>query len=95
MIFDQPSQVYFPQLGLRQDTKEDKSLNIVSDEDKLAVCKIFEAMSKSLQSMEAKVQIIVAEHADEDVWGGIEGIHLVERWRNTDKKLVPTEWIRE
>lgn len=95
MIFDQPSQVYFPQLGLRQDTKDDKSLNIVSDEDKLAVRKVFEAMSKSLQSMEAKVQIIVAEHADEDVWGGIEGIHLVERWRDTDKKLVPTEWIRE
>lgn len=93
LIFDQPSQVYFPQRGLRQDAEDDKRLNIVSDEDKLAVRKVFEAMSKTLRDMGSKVQIIVAEHADEDVWGEVEGVHLVERWRDADQKLVPAEWI--
>lgn len=95
VIFDQPSQVYFPQFGLRQDVEENNRLNIVSDEDKLAVRKVFEAMSKSLRDMGSKIQIIVMEHADEDVWGEVEGVHLVERWRNANQKLVPTEWISE
>ena len=43
--------------------------------------------------MGSKVQIIVVEHADEDVWGEVEGVHLVERWRDTNQKLVPAEWI--
>ena len=50
-------------------------------------------MSKTLRDMGSKVQIIVAEHADEDVWGEVEGVHLVERWRDADQKLVPAEWI--
>lgn len=78
---------------MRQDAEDDKRLNIVSDEDKLAVRKVFEAMSKTLRDMGSKVQIIVAEHADEDVWGEVEGVHLVERWRDADQKLVPAEWI--
>lgn len=93
VIFDQPSQVYFPQLGLLRDAEDNKHLKFVSDEDKLAVRKVFEAMSRSLQGMETKLQIIVAEHADADVWGGVEGVHLVERWRDSDQKLIPAEWI--
>jgi len=33
------------------------------------------------------------EHADEDVWGEIENIHLVKRWRGNNEKLIPAEWI--
>ena len=65
----------------------------ISDEDKLAVKKIFEAMAKFLRDANADVQIIVAEHADADVWGDISEIHLVERWRGNNQKLVPEEWI--
>lgn len=90
VIFDQPSQVYFPQLRKKTD---DEKIDI-PDEDKLAVRKIFSAFSKYLQTTDYKVQIIVAEHADEDIWGGIRDIHLVERWRGTDSKLIPISWLK-
>ena len=89
VIFDQPSQVYFPQL--RQKTDDQKL--VLPDEDKLAVKKIFSAMSKYLQTTDHKVQIIVTEHADEDIWGDVQDIHLVERWRGNNIKLVPLEWL--
>jgi len=89
IIFDQPSQVYFPQLRKKND---DEKIDI-PDEDKLAVKKIFSAMSKYLQTTDHKVQIIVTEHADEDIWGDVQDIHLVERWRGNNKKLIPLEWL--
>ena len=90
VIFDQPSQVYFPQL--RQKT-DGENLDI-PDEDKLAARKIFSAMSKYLQATDHKVQIIVTEHADEDIWGDVQEIHLVERWRGNNTKLIPLEWLQ-
>lgn len=90
VIFDQPSQVYFPQL--RQKTDDEKI--DIPDEDKLAVKKIFSAMSKYLQATDHKVQIIVTEHADEDIWGDVQDIHLVERWRGNNLKLIPLEWLQ-
>lgn len=90
VIFDQPSQVYFPQL--RQKT-DDQRIEI-PDEDKLAVKKIFSAMSKYLQATDHKVQIIVTEHADEDIWGDVQDVHLVERWRGNNTKLIPLEWLQ-
>ena len=89
VIFDQPSQVYFPQLRHQSDESKDD----IPDEDKMAVKKIFAAMSKYLQNTEYKVQIIVTEHADEDIWGDVHDIHLVDRWRGNDIKLVPMEWL--
>lgn len=44
--------------------------------------------------MNYEVQIIVTEHADEDVWGGVESVHLVERWRGKGNKLIPQEWLQ-
>ena len=45
---------------------------------------------------ESKLQIIVLDHAGEDVWGNIKGkenIHHLPEW--TDKNpLVPLEWIK-
>lgn len=90
VIFDQPSQVYF--LQLRQKT-DDQRIEI-PDEDKLAVKKIFSAMSKYLQATDHKVQIIVTEHADEDIWGDVQDVHLVERWRGNNTKLIPLEWLQ-
>ena len=92
IIFDQPSQVYFPQVLAHKNSKlkEDEKLD---DEDKEAVRKIFLALSKYVIDTERKVQILVMEHADEDVWGEIENIHLVKRWRGNNEKLIPAEWI--
>lgn len=91
VIFDQPSQVYFPQVS-RGDGDSDQTVQI-DDEDKLAVKKIFMAMDAFLRETSNAVQLIVTEHADEDIWGEVESAHLVARWRGTDEKLVPVEWL--
>lgn len=88
VIFDQPSQVYFPQHMNPNDEDEIK----IKDEDKEAVRKIFTSIESFLKQVNNTVQIIVTEHADSDIWGDIEVVHLVERWRGKDK-LIPQEWL--
>lgn len=90
IVFDQPSQVYFPRT--RHSADEDKPQ--LNDDDKNAVRKIFECLSSFVKSAGFDIQIIVTEHADDDIWGNIPDscIHLVEKWRN-NVKLVPVEWL--
>lgn len=90
IIFDQPSQVYFPRT--RNSANETKLQ--LNDDDKIAVRKIFESLSSFVKSAGFDIQIIVTEHADDDIWGNIPDscIHLVEKWRN-NVKLVPIEWL--
>ncbi|VVO64147.1 DUF3732 domain-containing protein [Pseudomonas fluorescens] len=83
LIFDQPSQVYFPVKRAAQ-TDEEHELD---DEDRIAVRKVFRALATAVNSSEGRLQIIVLDHADEGVWGGIPNVVLTEEWR--DKKLVP------
>lgn len=90
IIFDQPSQVYFPRTRYSSDAAELQ----LNDDDKNAVKKIFETLSSFVKNAGIDIQIIVTEHADDDVWGDIPDsrIHLVEKWRN-NVKLVPVEWL--
>lgn len=92
IIFDQPSQVYFPRTGYSPDEDEAQLI----DDDKNAVRKIFETLSVFVKNAKFDIQIIVTEHADDDIWGNIPDskIHLVEKWRN-DVMLVPVEWLEE
>lgn len=94
LVFDQPSQVYFPQKLAQKNNAELADDISLEDEDKEAVRKIFVALSKYITGTKSKLQIIVMEHADEDIWGEIGNINLVERWRGNNPKLVPTEWIK-
>lgn len=91
LVFDQPSQVYFPQQSRKVAELTEEAQ--IDDEDKLAVQKIFMTMNKFLQDTQNAVQIIVTEHADEDIWGEVPSSYLVERWRGDNKKLVPIEWL--
>lgn len=68
--------MYFPQ---QINTEEEKTE--IKDEDKEAVRKIFTAIDSYLKQNNYAVQIIITEHADSDIWGNIEAVHLVERWR--------------
>jgi hypothetical protein len=34
----------------------------------------------------------VIDHADENTWEGIDGIHVIERWRG-GKALIPADWL--
>lgn len=92
LVYDQPSQVYFPRkMAQREDeTNEEQEL---TDEDIIAVKKLFSTMSNALKQTTPHMQIIVLEHASENAWEGVEGIYLVDEWRGENKKLIPEEWI--
>lgn len=94
IVLDQPSQVYFPQQKLPENTTAEQDAEKIADEDKVAVKKIFATLSKYIEETKSEIQIIVMEHADEDIWGEFNHINLVERWRDGEK-LVPHLWIKE
>lgn len=86
VIFDQPSQVYFP--------KEIKNKEVkLEDEDKVNVKKIFSILNKAVLDNDNNLQVIVTDHADNSIWGDIpaEQRHIVGDWSSGDA-LIPTEW---
>ncbi len=93
IVYDQPSQVYFPQkLATKEDDKDiDPKLG---DEDRIAVEKIFKTISSAISIANKPIQIIVLEHADKSVWGEVEKVHEVCEWRGENQKLIPEEWIK-
>lgn len=92
IVYDQPSQVYFPNKAAQKEEDKDADPHL-EDEDILAVKKIFEAMSEAMEKTKHQMQIIVLEHADESAWEGVSNMHLVEEWRGENNKLIPNEWL--
>ena len=91
-VYDQPSQVYFPQkLAIKEDEKEIDP--ILDDEDRLAVEKIFKTMDSAITMSNKPMQIIVLEHADKSLWENVDKAHEVCEWRGENNKLIPEEWI--
>lgn len=92
LIYDQPSQVYFPRGfdGAEPGSRPGRT----RDEDIAAVRKVFETMGKEIVRARGQLQAIILDHAGADVWGEIEGVSLAQEWRG-DQKLVPPEWIGE
>lgn len=95
IVYDQPSQVYFPQKLAGKKSEGETEPKFDNDEDKLAVKKIFQAMSAAIKEVNNNLQIIVLEHASEDVWGEVGNINKVVEWRGKNNKLIPEEWINE
>jgi hypothetical protein len=90
LIYDQPSQVYFPtQLAGTIPEADDP---VLGDEDAVAVRKVFEMLGHAATQASGRLQIVVLDHAGENVWGGIHGVELVEEWRGPNK-LVPENWL--
>ncbi|MBG6233787.1 FtsZ-binding cell division protein ZapB [Pedobacter sp. CAN_A7] len=93
VIFDQPSQVYFPKLKKAPVEGEGIDVKFEDDEDVTAVKNIFKTISNSIKtSSNGKWQAIILDHADDIIYGEIDLIHEVDVWRN-GKKLIPLEWI--
>ena len=87
LIYDQPSQVYFPQkIGV-----EVESLSL-KDEDVEAVRKVFSLLGRAAIDADGRLQIIILDHADKSVWDDLEGVNLVEEWRHGNT-LVPANWV--
>lgn len=88
LVFDQPSQVYFP----KRTAEETIELVPWRDQDVAAVRKVFSLLGSEAVSSQGRLQVIVLDHADEDVWGDIDGVELIEEWRG-GRALVPLEWL--
>lgn len=82
VVYDQPSQVYFPQMKAGEDYDR---------VDKAAVTGMFVTLAQSIQSVNGKWQAIVLEHAGQDIWGGIDGVVKADEWRE-GRKLIPETW---
>ncbi|MGF6859127.1 prefoldin subunit 5 [Paraburkholderia sp. CI3] len=89
IIFDQPSQVYFPQQPKRAAREIDEEL---ADEDVASIRRFYEAMGKLTAHFKGKLQIIVLDHAGPNVWGELNDVTLAEEWRG-DEYLVPKDWL--
>jgi Protein of unknown function (DUF3732) len=78
LIYDQPSQVYFPR-GF--EAEADVRRGRTRDEDIAAVRAVFETIGKEVVRAKGRLQAVVLDHAGADVWGEIEGVTLAEEWR--------------
>jgi len=90
LVLDQPSQVYFPKTLSSKEYEEEKE-GTLRDEDVAAVRKVFSALAGAVTASQGGFQVIVLDHAPENVWGKIANVHLVEEWRE-GKKLIPSSW---
>ena len=97
MVFDQPSQVYFPVTSTpKQGEGYDDVLKQLDDvklsnDDRESVRKIFLTLARSTTSNDASWQAIVLEHAGDDVYGGIDGIVERANWHRGGA-LIPKSW---
>jgi hypothetical protein len=89
LIYDQPSQVYFPARRMRT-ASADELDPPWRNEDVVAVRKVFSLLDHVIGRTDGRMQIIVLDHADEEVWGQLANVHLVEEWRG--KGLIPSAW---
>jgi hypothetical protein len=88
LVFDQPSQVYFPKRVAHDDETEESQLR---DQDVVAVRKVFSLLGEEVGTAKGRLQVIVLDHAGEDVWGGLPEVQLTEEWRG--RALVPLDWL--
>jgi len=91
IIYDQPSQVYFPK-HLREDMAEAEDRLDWKDEDVEALRKVFGSFSEVVTRNKPNFQIIVLDHAPDYLWRDLSNTHAPEEWRD-GKKLVPEDWL--
>jgi hypothetical protein len=84
LFLDQPSQVYFP-----AEKDVEGSMTLISEDDRLAVSRMFKFVFDVVATLSPRFQVIVTEHADltESWYQGA----VVERWRQ-GARLVPEDW---
>jgi hypothetical protein len=61
------------------------------DQDVEAVRKAFALLGEQVTAATGRLQVVVLDHADEDVWGGLDNVVLAKQWR--DHALVPLDWL--
>ena len=89
LVYDQPSQVYFPR-GFSE--LADSVRGRTRDQDIEAIRSAFIAVGQEVVRAKGRIQVIILDHAGQDVWGDIKGVTLAEDWHD-GKKLVPDSWL--
>jgi len=90
LMFDQPTQAYYPSDLPMEFIAEDSSLQQLGDEDRQAVNRLYRLLFEVTEALAPNLQIIITDHADlNDDWFQQA---VVARWRGGDK-LVPQSWI--
>lgn len=96
VIFDQPSQVYFPRRLVERvgEKPEEVSFETLKDVDTEAVKSIFRVLADYASMVNGRLQIIVLDHAADTIWGDIANVQPAAQWREDNReRLVPLEWI--
>ncbi|WP_448634249.1 DUF3732 domain-containing protein [Pedobacter panaciterrae] len=103
IIFDQPSQVYFPELPENLPSAENEKDPLKQkkiSEDIANTTMIFNACSKFIEWNNFQTQVIILEHASSKTWEGVDHINLVEDWRgefdepnSNFNALIPRAWF--
>jgi Protein of unknown function (DUF3732) len=89
LVYDQPSQVYFPR-GFSDMIESENGRT--RDQDIEAIRSAFVAVGQEVVRAKGRLQVIILDHAGPDVWGEIEGVTIAEDWHE-GKKLVPDFWL--
>lgn len=88
VVFDQPTQVYFP--PEKYNVMEGMS-DELTDDDRIAVSRLFKLLFSVCDELKGKLQIIVLEHANLDD-PEFQSALVEEPWRN-GKALIPLDWL--
>ncbi|WP_378185891.1 DUF3732 domain-containing protein [Aquimarina sp. W85] len=93
LIFDQPSQVYYPEKFEEKDgAKGSKDIEDTK--------KIFEACNEFMKNTNYEIQLIILEHVPKSTWENINDdvFNVVGVWRGEENEenyeaLIPKEWL--
>jgi hypothetical protein len=88
LVYDQPSQVYFPKRAAYEDEFDTPTWR---DEEVAAVRKVFALLGEEVEEARGRLQIIVLDHAGEDVWSDLPAVERIAEWRGD--ALVPKDWL--
>lgn len=91
IMFDQPSQVFFPNPNEMPQNPEELESRSNKDDIK-SVIEIFKIFNEYINNTKEKVQIIVLDHADPKVWGKFDNIMEIADWSKNEDGLIPKEW---
>jgi tetratricopeptide (TPR) repeat protein len=89
LVFDQPSQVYFP-TGFDRPGRD--APGRTRNQDIAAVRAVFTAIAEEVVEAKGQLQAIVLDHAGSDVWGELVGVVPIAEWRGGDA-LIPQSWL--
>jgi Protein of unknown function (DUF3732) len=88
LFLDQPTQAFFP--PDRDAQMQGKEEALPQDDDRRQVSAMFDLIFDCVQQLAPNLQVIVTDHADLN--DPRFQAAVVERWRASDKALVPQDW---